>query len=275
MTATQRELPLRPGPLAPARAFVESARFQNFIILVILVNAVTLALETAPATVGPFLEVLSIVDQVCLGIFVAELLTKLAVYRLDFFKSGWNWFDFIIVGISLVPAAESLSALRALRILRVLRIVSIIPSLRRVVEAGIRALPGMGSVLLVMAMLFVIGAVVATKLYGPTFPQYFGTMGESLFSLFTVMTLEGWPDLAREVMEVHPNAWAFFIPFLVITALMVLNLLLGVIVNAMEETAQEEEAKLEEVERELNAALLAEIRQLRADLAVTRDGKPV
>ncbi len=275
MTATQRELPLRPGPLAPARAFVESARFQNFILFVILLNAVVLALETAPATVGPYLETLGILDKVCLGIFVVELLIKLAVYRLDFFKSGWNWFDLIIVGISLVPAAESLSALRALRILRVLRIVSIIPSLRRVVEAGIRALPGMGSVLLVMAMLFIIGAVVATKLYGPTFPQYFGTMGESLFSLFTVMTLEGWPDLAREVMEVHPNAWAFFIPFLVITALMVLNLLLGVIVNAMEETAQEEEAKLEEVERELNAALLAEIRQLRADLAVTQNGKPV
>jgi len=275
MSATQRELPLRPGPLAGARAFVESARFQNVIIAVILVNAVTLALETAPETVGGFMDALHVVDHICLGIFVTELALKLAIYRLDFFKSGWNWFDFIIVGISLVPAAESLSALRALRILRVLRIVSIIPSLRRVVEAGIRALPGMGSIVLVLLMLFVIGAVVATKLYGPTFPQFFGTLGDSLFSLFTVMTLEGWPDLAREVMAVHPNAWAFFIPFLVITAFMVLNLFIGVIVNAMEETAQEEELKLEEVERELNAALLAEIRQLRAELSVTRNGKPV
>lgn len=275
MSSTQRELPLRPGPLAGARAFVESARFQNFIIGVILVNAVTLALETAPVAVGSFMPVLNVIDHICLGIFVVELAIKFAVYRLSFFKSGWNWFDFIIVGISLVPAAESLSALRALRILRVLRIVSIIPSLRRVVEAGIRALPGMGSIVLVLMMLFIIGAVVATKLYGPTFPQFFGTLGDSLFSLFTVMTLEGWPDLAREVMAVHPNAWAFFIPFLVITAFMVLNLFIGVIVNAMEETAQEEELKLEEVERELNAALLAEIRQLRADLAATRGGGAV
>jgi len=274
MSSQQRELPLQPGPLAGARGFVESAAFQNVIIGVILINAVTLALETAPATVGPYLDILRIVDHVCLGIFVVELLTKLALYRLGFFKSGWNWFDFIIVGISLVPAAESLSALRALRILRVLRIVSIIPSLRRVVEAGIRALPGMGSIVLVLMMLFVIGAVVATKLYGPSFPQYFGTLGDSLFSLFTVMTLEGWPDLAREVMDVHPNAWAFFIPFLVITAFMVLNLFIGVIVNAMEETAQEEELKLEEVERELNAALLAEIRQLRAEMATARAGGP-
>ncbi len=256
--------------MARARSFIESATFQNVIIGVILLNAVTLALETAPETVGSFMEALNVIDHVCLGIFVAELTIKLALYRLNFFKSGWNWFDFIIVGISLVPAAESLSALRALRILRVLRIVSIIPSLRKVVEAGIRALPGMGSIVLVLMMLFVIGAVVSTKLYGATFPQYFGTMGESLFSLFTVMTLEGWPDLAREVMAVHPNAWAFFIPFLVITAFMVLNLFIGVIVNAMEETAQEEELKLEEVERELNAALLAEIRQLRAEIAAAR-----
>ncbi len=275
MSMSQRELALRAGPLSGVRAFMESATFQNFIIGVILLNAVTLALETAPETIGEFMPVLHIIDHVCLGIFVTELVIKLVIYRFAFFKSGWNWFDFIIVGISLVPAAESLSALRALRILRVLRIVSIIPSLRKVVEAGIRALPGMGSIVLVLLMLFVIGAVVSTKLYGPTFPQYFGTMGESLFSLFTVMTLEGWPDLAREVMAVHPNAWAFFIPFLVITAFMVLNLFIGVIVNAMEETAQEEEQKLEEVERELNATLLAEIRELRAELSVTRNGKPV
>ena len=274
MSTSQRELALRPGPLSGIRRFLDSSRFQNFIIGVILLNAATLALETAEQTVGGYMPILRVIDQICLGIFVIELLTKLVVNRLNFFRSGWNWFDFIIVGISLVPAAESLSALRALRILRVLRIVSIIPSLRRVVEAGIRALPGMGSIVLVLVLLFIIGAVVATKLYGPTFPQYFGTLGDSLFSLFTVMTLEGWPDLAREVMAVHPNAWAFFIPFLVITAFMVLNLFIGVIVNAMEETAQEEEAKLEEVERELNAALLAEIRKLREDLSA-RDGKPV
>jgi voltage-gated sodium channel len=255
------------GPLAPVQRFLESNRFQNFIIAVIMVNALTLALETAPQTMGAYLHVLELVDHICLGIFVCELVTKLVVYRHRFFFSGWNWFDFIIVGISLVPAAESLSALRALRILRVLRIVSIIPSLRRVVEAGIRALPGMGSIMLVLAMLFVIGAVVSTKLYGATFPQYFGTMGESLFSLFTVMTLEGWPDLAREVMVVHPNAWAFFIPFLVVTALMVLNLFIGVIVSSMEETASEEEKKLEGVERELNENLLVELRALRAEIA--------
>jgi voltage-gated sodium channel len=255
------------GPIGRLRSSIESSTFQNAIIAVIMVNAVTLALETAPATVGGLMGVLGVVDQICLAIFIAELAAKLLVYRHRFFLSGWNWFDFLVVGISLVPAVQSLSALRALRILRVLRIVSVIPTLRRVVEAGIRALPGMGSILLVLMLLFVIGAVVSTKLYGATFPQYFGTLGDSLFSLFTVMTLEGWPDLAREVMGVHPNAWAFFIPFLIVTAFMVLNLLIGVIVNAMEETASEEEQKLETLERDLNAQLLAEIRDLRAEIA--------
>lgn len=264
--------PVPRGPLAPVQRFLESSGFQNFIIGVIMFNAAVLALETAPATVGEYMHVLHLADHICLGIFVIELLAKLIVYRHRFFLSGWNWFDFIIVGISLVPAAESLSALRALRILRVLRIVSIIPSLRRVVEAGIRALPGMGSIVLVLLMLFVIGAVVSTKLYGETFPHFFGTIGDSLFSLFTVMTLEGWPDLAREVMEVHPNAWAFFIPFLVVTAFMVLNLFIGVIVSSMEETAGEEEEKLEAVERELNKAVLDEIRGLRREIADLRAG---
>jgi voltage-gated sodium channel len=258
------------GPFGWLQGVLQSAGFQNFILGVIMLNAITLALETAPETMGDYLEVLHVIDLICLSIFVAELAAKLLVYRHRFFLDGWNWFDFIIVGIALVPATESLSALRALRILRVLRVVSIIPSLRRVVEAGIRALPGMSSVLLVMMMLFVIGSVVATKLYGPTFPQYFGTMGESLFSLFTVMTLEGWPDLAREVMAVHPQAWLFFIPFLVVTALMVLNLLLGVIVNAMEETASEEERKLEQFEREQNATILSEVRALRAEVAALK-----
>lgn len=274
MSTTQGELPLRTGPLAGLRAFIESAAFINFITGVILLNAGVLALETAEELVGDYAPLLRIIDMVCIGIFVVEILVKLAVYRLSFFKSGWNWFDLIVIGISLFAAGQGFSALRALRILRVLRIVSIIPSLRRVVEAGIRALPGMGSIVLVMFLLFIIGSVIATKLYGDTFPEYFGTLGESLFSLFTVMTLEGWPDLARTVMEQHPNAWAFFIPFLVITAFMALNLLIGVIVNAMEETAQEEELKLEEVERELNASLLAEIRELRREIQTIRDAKP-
>ncbi|MEM0944015.1 MAG: ion transporter [Pseudomonadota bacterium] len=211
------------------------------ILGVILLNAVVLGLETSPtitAQTGPLLEQL---DRICLAIFVVELALKLTAQGFRFFHRAWNLFDFVIVGIALVPATGSLSVLRALRILRVLRVISIAPSLRRVVQGFITALPGMGSVFLLMGMLFYIGAVMATKLFGETFPQWFGTIGESGYSLFQIMTLESWSmGIVRPVMEVHPYAWAFFVPFIMVTTFAVVNLLVGLIVNSMQEAHAEE-----------------------------------
>ena len=133
-------------------AFTESPRVTNAIIAIIILNAIILGLETSKTvmdSVGPLILAL---DQICLSVFVVELLLKLFAHRLSFFRNGWNIFDFIIVGIALVPSAGGLSVLRALRILRVLRVLSVAPSLRRVVEGFITALPGMGSVFLLMAM---------------------------------------------------------------------------------------------------------------------------
>jgi voltage-gated sodium channel len=189
---------------------------------------------------------------------------KLICYRLRFFKDGWNWFDFIIVVISLVPAAGSLSVLRALRILRVLRLLSLIPSMRMIVEAGIRALPGMGSIVLVLGIIYFVSSVLATKLFGSAFPEMFGTLGDTAFTLFAIMTLEGWADIAREVQTVYPNAWVFFIPFIVITAFMVLNLFIGVIVGALQSIAEEDARKEKEAEKALSEQTLSEIRALRA-----------
>jgi voltage-gated sodium channel len=149
--------------------------------------------------------------------------------------SGWNNFDFVIVGISLLPGAGGLSVLRAMRIMRVLRVVSVAPSLRRVVEGFISALPGMISVFALMALIFYIAGVMATKLFADTFPQWFGTLGESLYSLFQIMTLESWSmGIVRPVMEIHPYAWAFFVPFIMITTFAVVNLVVGLIVTSME-----------------------------------------
>ena len=153
-------------------------------------------------------------------------------------------FDFIIVGISLVPAAQSLSVLRALRILRLLRVLSVTPSLRRVVEGLMTALPGMGSVFLLTGLIFYIGAVMATKLFGATFPDWFGTLGRSAYSLFQIMTLESWSmGIVRPVMEVYPQAWAFFVPFILVTTFVVINLVVGLIVNSMQDAHHEEDAE--------------------------------
>jgi voltage-gated sodium channel len=222
--------------------FIERPGFGNFILGVIIFNAVVLGMETSDDLMARIGWLITTIDDVCLTIFVIEILLKFIAYRFGFFRSGWNVFDFLIVGIALVPAAQGLSVLRALRILRVLRVISVAPSLRRVVEGFVRALPGMGSVFLLMAMLFYIGAVMATKLFGDSFPDWFGNLGRSGYSLFQIMTLESWSmGIVRPVMEVYPYAWAFFVPFIMVTTFAVVNLLVGLIVNSMQDAHQAED----------------------------------
>ncbi|MFY0693027.1 MAG: ion transporter [Paracoccaceae bacterium] len=224
------------------QTFLERASVRNFILGVIVFNAVILGLETSQEIMAQAGPLIILLDQICLTIFVAELSAKLFAYRRDFFRSGWNLFDFLIVAISLVPAAQGLSVLRALRILRLLRVISVAPSLRRVVEGFITALPGMGSVFLLMSLIFYIGAVMATKLFGASFPDWFGTLPRSAYSLFQIMTLESWSmGIVRPVMEVYTYAWAFFVPFIMVTTFAVVNLLVGLIVNSMQDAHHEED----------------------------------
>lgn len=245
-------------------AFLETARVRNFIVAVIVFNAVILGMETSESIMAAAGGVILALDRLCLAIFVAELLLKLFAYGGRFFRSGWNIFDFVIVGVSLIPGNGGLSVLRALRILRVLRVISVVPSLRRVVEGFVTALPGMGSVFLLMGIVFYIGAVMATKLFGNAFPEWFGTLGRSGYSLFQIMTLESWSmGIVRPVMEIYPYAWAFFVPFIMVTTFAVVNLLVGLIVNSMQDAHAEETnaatdsyrdevlAKLAAIEKEL------------------------
>ncbi len=222
-------------------AFLDQRWVRNGIIGVILFNAVLLGMETSGTIMGVAGPVIVALDTLCLSIFVLELTLKFHAQRGQFWRSGWNIFDFLIVGISLMPGAQTFSVLRALRILRLLRVVSVSPNLRRVVEGFIRALPGMGSVFLLMGMLFYIGAVMATKLFSDSFPEWFGDLGNSAYSLFQIMTLESWSmGIVRPVMEIYPYAWAFFVPFIMVTTFAVVNLLVGLIVNSMQDAHAEE-----------------------------------
>jgi len=221
--------------------WIESAPIRNAIIGVIVFNAIVLGLETSGAVMDRFGPLIYALDRACLAIFVVEIVLKLIALGPRFFRSGWNLFDFVIVGIALVPAAQGLSVLRALRILRVLRIVSAVPSLRRVVEGLLTALPGMGSVFLLMSIIFYIGAVMATKLFSNAFPEWFGSIGASLYTLFQIMTLESWSmGIVRPVLEVYPYAWAFFVPFIMVTTFAVVNLIVGLVVNSMQDAHSEE-----------------------------------
>jgi len=243
--------------------FVESPRIRNFIIGVIIFNALLLGLETSPTVMGFAGGLVHTLDTICLGIFVVELAAKLIGLGPRFFRSGWNVFDFIIVGISLTPGAQGLSVLRALRVLRILRVVSVAPRLRRVVEGFLLALPGMASVFLLMAIIYYIGAVMATTLFAASFPQWFGSLGSSAYSLFQIMTLESWSmGIVRPVMEVYPYAWAFFVPFIMMTTFAVVNLLVGLIVNSMQEAHGEESAVATDNYRETVMARLEAIEKM-------------
>ena len=250
-------------------SFVEAPRIQRFITALIVLNAISLGLETSPEVRARMGDILAVIDWVVLTIFVVEIVMKLFAKRLDFFKSGWNVFDFIVVGIALVPATGPFYILRALRILRVLRLISVVPQMRRVVQALVTAIPGLLSIVALISLIFYISAVLATNLFGSAFEEWFGTIGASMYSLFQIMTLESWSmGIVRPVMKVYPYAWVFFVPFIMVTSFAVINLFIGVIVDAMQ-TVQEElveevgadarhiEDKLKNVENEL-----AELRRM-------------
>lgn len=266
MTATNDSLTLPQQSLRERiRAWLESGIFERFIIAVIVINAIGLGLETSPdvmASIGPVVEQL---DRIAIAIFVVEIALKLFVYRLGFFKNGWNVFDLVIVTAALVPAGEQFSVLRALRILRALRLVSVVPSMRKVIAGLFRAIPSIGTVIVMLLLLFYISAVMATKLFGGAFPDWFGNLGASLYSLFQIMTLESWSmGIVRPVMEVYPYAWVFFVPFILLTSFIVLNLFIGVIVNAMSEATEGEAHD----ERE---AILVELRGLHEEMKALRE----
>lgn len=227
--------------------FIESPRVVIAITVLIVINAVILGLETDRSVKASAGNVLEILDKVILIVFTLEIVLKLFAYRLDFFRSGWNVFDFLIVAVAWVPAAGPLSVLRALRILRVLRLISVVPQMRRVIAAIGHSIPGMVSVIGVLCLVFYVSAVLATSLFGqhadPRMQEWFGSIGASAYSLFQIMTLESWSmGIARPTMELYPYAWAFFVPFIIVTSFAVLNLFIGIIVDAMQ-TAHHEEAQ--------------------------------
>jgi voltage-gated sodium channel len=262
--------------LTVLRRVVEDPRTDKFIMGLIVVNAITLGLETWPAAMRAAGTFLLALDRAILAVFVAELALKLYAYGLRFWRNPWNVFDFLVVGVSLLPASGPLSVLRAFRVLRLLRLVSAVPRMRFVVESVIGALPGLGSIVALLVLFFYVFAVMATKLFGASFPEWFGSLPASMFTLFQVMTLEGWAEIARALMAEYPLAWLFFLAFILLATFTVLNLFIAIIVNAMQAQhdadvrngAEPEDPTTTELRalREETGALRAEIAALRGEL---------
>ncbi len=259
--------------------WIESSPVQRVIIGLIVLNGVILGLETSQTAMAVAGGVLIGADRLILGVFVVEIALKLFAKRLAFFRNPWNVFDFIVVGIALIPTTGPLSVLR---ILRLLRLVSMVPKLRFIVEALLKAVPGIVSIFGLLLLMFYVFAVIATGLFAADFPDWFGTLGASMYTLFQVMTLESWSmGIARPVMELHPYAWVFFVPFILLATFTVLNLFIAVIVNTMQtlHDAQHraEVNQIEGIVHEEGAALHQDLvrvrdenRQLHEDLLALR-----
>jgi voltage-gated sodium channel len=255
--------------------WVESSATQRVIMALIVINAITLGLETSASVMARIGGVLHLVDRLILAVFVLEIALKIYAHGLGFFRRAWNLFDFIVVGIALIPASGPLSVLRALRVLRVLRLISVSPRLRFVVEALLKALPGISSIAVLMLLLFYVAAVIATGLFGARFPEWFGSLGGSMYSLFQIMTLESWSmGIVRPVMETYPYAWMFFIPFILIATFTMLNLFIGIIVDTMQTLHDDqhaaERAEIEAVVHQDGLGVALEVRALRDEIAALR-----
>ena len=251
------------------RDWIESAKVQRIVTGLIVLNAITLGLETSDAimdAIGPFLQAL---DATILAVFAVEIAIRIYGHGARFFRGGWNWFDLIVVAIALVPASGPLSVLRALRVLRVLRLISVVPAMRSVVEALLRSMPGMSAIVALLLLVFYVFAVMGTKLFGDTHPDQFGTLGTTLLTLFQLMTLDGWSgEIVRPVLENHPVAMLFFLPFILISTFVVLNLFIALIVESMTRLHAEEKP---DVTAQI-AALTAEVKALRETLGRERPG---
>lgn len=247
--------------------FVESNLFTKFIIYLIVLNGITMGLETSKTFMLSFEVYTSIFNQIVITIFTIEIILRIYVHKLSFFKDPWSIFDFLVVSISLIPTSSGFEILRVLRVLRLFRLITAVPQMRKIVSALIRVIPGMLSVIALMTLFFYIFAIMATQLFAEKFPEWFGTLGESFYTLFQIMTLESWSmGIVRPVMEVYPYAWVFFVPFIFVVTFVMINLVVAIIVDAMAILNKEEEEHILEEVRLNETNLNDEIRDLRTEI---------
>ena len=252
------------------RRLVDHPLTERVVIALIVVNAITLGLETSPSVMAAHGELLMGVDRLLLTIFVAELVARMVVRGPKFFADPWNVFDFLVVGIALLPATGSLSVLRALRILRVLRLISMVGKLRVVVQGLLGAVPGLMSSGAILVIIFYVFAVMATKLFAVADPANFGSLPASLFTLFQIMTLEGWADIVRNLMTVIPFAWVFFIAWILASTFTMLNLFIGIIVNAMQTAHDAEEEEIRRQQTATSEGLASQMARLESEIRLLR-----
>ena len=253
------------------RALVTRPWFERLVLGVIVLNAITLGIETSPSIMAEWGGLLHRLDEIMLWFFVGELALRMFAYGWRFWRDPWAVFDFFVVAITLLPQTGNLSVLRAMRILRALRLITAIPSVKRVVTGLLVAIPSMSSIIILVLLINYVFAVMATKMFGAEFEKNFGTIGASLFTFFQIMTLDGWgSEVVRPVMEKYPYAWAFFLPYIIFVTFAVLNLFIGIVVDAMQQQQEDTKEAVISVTQAEYQHLVAEIGALRSELKEMR-----
>lgn len=253
------------------RGFLESSWFQNFITTIIIINSILIGLETFPVVMDKYGELIDAFDMIILAMFTIEIVLKIVIYRFRFFTSAWNIFDFSVIAISIIPAAGSFTIFRALRIIRTLRLLKSLPKLRLIIESLLHSIPSIGWIIVLLGIVYYIFAVVGTNLFGPDYPEYFGHLGRSTFTLFQIMTLESWSSaIARPIMDGAPFAPLYFVSFILIATYTTLNIFIAIVVNTMNDLSlkdiHEEEQNIKDFVFEENAKLHAKIDALSKQL---------
>ena len=217
------------------RKIVDSRIFRSAVFGVILLNAVILGLETSPVIKSYAGDALDVLDKICIGFFVVELIMRLCAYRINFFKSGWNIFDLLIVICSLITTIDAISSMRVIRLFRELRTIRLISGLKTmqiIVNAIVKSLPSLAYTACLMLILYYVYAVIGVDLYGKSNPVEFGSIFSTMITLFQLMTFDGWAtDLMRPMMELHPYCWMYFVSFVILSAILMLNIVVGIAVN--------------------------------------------
>ena len=230
-----------------------SALFRRVVITLIVINAIIVGLDTYPYIHATYGQSLWLVDRIILYVFALELVLRFFASNppAAFFRSGWNLFDLIIVGVSFLPSSQFFTVARLFRILRALRTVSVLPDLQRLVTALLRSLPALGHILILLALLMYVYAAIGTSLFGEITPKYFGTLHLSVLTLFSVITLEGWVAVMDEVLPQMPAAWIYFVSFILIATFVAMNFFVGVIVNNLQAVEIEERDDIAEIRKAL------------------------
>jgi voltage-gated sodium channel len=219
---------------ARLRSVVNSDLFQHLILGLIFMNGVVLAWDAMPGVSEETRRILQLSDRIIVWVFIVEIALRIVANGRAFFRDGWSLFDFFVVAVSAPGTVTGLSALRILRALRLLRVLSGVSQLRRVGEALLAAVPGISWVMVLLVLIIFISAIIGTNLYAETVPEYFGDLLVSMYTLFMVLTLEDWPDVAGAVLEHHPMGWIYFVAFITVATFTVVNLFVGVIVAVMD-----------------------------------------